>query len=180
MALTEKQRGVLAGMAVGATATVAGIFAAAWWQPPALVPADSPLGRAAFVAAWDLLVVFWLLAGIGTLARHRFFTPQDIDGAGLGANSDRAHVLQSVLQNTLEQTVLAIAVHAAWAALMPVGLLAVIPVAAVLFFAGRLLFVLGYAKGAPHRAAGFAATFYPSVLMFAILAVALATGHAGG
>ncbi len=173
MALTDKQRGVLGGMAVASGVTVAVYAAAIWLAPPSLVPTTDIAGRLALALRWDLLVIVWLLASIGNLARHRFFTPADIDGSGLTAGTDAAHVKQAILQNTLEQTVLALAVHLAAAVLLPAGWLAVIPAAAVLFAIGRALFWRGYAGGAPARAAGFALTFYPTALLFAVTVAGL-------
>ena len=43
-------------------------------------------------------------------------------------------------------------------------------VAAMLFVIGRVLFWRGYASGAPHRALGFALTFYPQVVMLVVIA----------
>lgn len=173
MALTDKQRGVLGGMAVAGAVTIAVFAAAIWLAPPSLVPTTDISGRLALALRWDLLVIVWLLASIGNLARHRFFTPADIDGSGLTAGTDAAHVKQAILQNTLEQTVLALAVHLVAAVLLPAGWLAVIPAAAVLFAIGRALFWRGYAGGAPARAAGFALTFYPTALLFAVTVAGL-------
>ena len=117
----------------------------------------------------DVLIVLCLTANIGLLARHRFFTPEDIDGGGLTKGTAQAQVLQATLQNTLEQTVLALSVHAVWAAEMPASWQAVIPAAAILFFIGRVLFWRGYARGAPGRALGFALTFYPTVAMLLLI-----------
>jgi hypothetical protein len=74
------------------------------------------------------------------LARHRFFTPADIDGGGLSQGTSEAQLLQSTLQNTLEQAVLALSVHPIWAAAMPRTWQAAVPAAATLFVFGRLLF----------------------------------------
>jgi hypothetical protein len=112
---------------------------------------------------WDALLVVTLAVNIALLARHRFFTPEDIDGGGLTEGTPRAQVLQSTLQNTLEQMVLAFAVHMVWAAAMPLEWQGAIPAAAVLFFVGRILFWRGYARGAPAPALGFALTFYPTL-----------------
>jgi len=60
---------------------------------------------------WDVLLVACLTANIGMLARHRFFTPAGIDGGGLTQGTSEAQLLQSILQNTLEQAVLALSVH---------------------------------------------------------------------
>jgi uncharacterized membrane protein YecN with MAPEG domain len=53
---------------------------------------------------------------------------------------------------------------------MPRAFQAAVPVAAILFVIGRVLFWRGYAAGAPHRALGFALTFYPQLVM--LLAIA--------
>jgi uncharacterized membrane protein YecN with MAPEG domain len=105
------------------------------------------------------------------LARHRFFSPEDIDGGGLSAGGPRARVLQATLQNTLEQVVIAALVHMSWAATMPLRWTASLPVAALGFVIGRILFWRGYERGAPGRALGFALTFYPSVVMTLVMLV---------
>jgi hypothetical protein len=49
---------------------------------------------------------------------------------------------------------------------------------AALFSLGRLAFWIGYRHGAPWRAFGFAVTFYPTVVGYAILALdLLRAGH---
>ena len=165
MALTDKQRGVLKGMTIGAATSLVVIIAAILLGPALLSPEASAGERLAFALKADAFLALWLGVSIGLLARHRFFTPADIDGGGLSQGSETAKVLQATLQNTLEQTVLAVLVHLAWATLMPVSWIAAIPAAAILFLSGRVLFVRGYRGGAPSRAVGFALTFYPSMLM---------------
>ena len=179
MALTDKQRGVLKGMTIGAATSLVVIIAAILLGPALLSPEASAGERLAFALKADAFLALWLGVSIGLLARHRFFTPADIDGGGLSQGSETAKVLQATLQNTLEQTVLAVLVHLAWATLMPVSWMAAIPAAAILFLSGRVLFIRGYRGGAPSRAVGFALTFYPSVLMLVIVigAVIVAGGH---
>lgn len=173
MALDSKQAGVLRGMlAAAALALVVGVVVIVA-PPAALVPLANTAERLAAAARWDILVVACLVLAIGSLARHRFFTPADIDGSGLTAGSDRAHLLQAILQNTLEQAVIAIGAHLVWAATMPPAWQAVVPAAAILFVFGRIAFVAGYARGAPARAFGFALTFYPTVFMLLASGVAL-------
>lgn len=123
------------------------------------------LRRLAVALGATAFVLLPLLVCIARLARHRFFSAEDIDGGGLGNASREAAVLQAILQNTLEQTVLAAGSYLAWAAVMPASTLAVIPAACMLFLAGRLAFTRGYRSGAPSRAFGFALTFYPSAIM---------------
>jgi len=175
MAMTDKQRGVLRGMAAGVVLVAIALVAANLLRPAALLPTGSSLeGRLAWGAAWLLLPALCLLIAIGRQAGHRFATPEDIDGSGLTAGSDTARINQAVIQNTLEQAVLAGLVYGAYAALLPRGWLAALPAAAVLFVVGRLLFATGYRRGAASRAAGFALTFYPTVALALIVVVAAA------
>ena len=167
MTLTDKQTGVLKGMVAGLAITAASLgFAIFGLESPVSV-ADASLAHA---IKWDTLVVACLAINIALLARHRFFTPDDIDGSGLSKGTPTAQILQSTLQNTLEQTVLAIAVHAVWSGVMPPTWQLAIPAASILFIVGRILFWRGYASGAPARALGFGLTFYPSLVM--LLAIA--------
>jgi len=167
--LSDAQRGVFRGMAIAMAISAAALLAALLAPPAFLLPSGGFPETLRAALAWDVLVVACLAAAIANLARHRFFSPADIDGSGLTPGTERAHVFQAVLQNTLEQAVLAVGVHAIWAAAMPLAWQAAVPVAAVLFGAGRLRFARGYAAGAPARALGFGLTFYPSVLMLVAL-----------
>jgi hypothetical protein len=100
-------------------------------------------------------------------ARHRFFSPADIDGAGLTAASARAQLLQALIQNTAEQTLLAALAYAAWLLATPSAPGPAVH-CAVLFSLGRLLFFAAYARGAAARSLGFALTFYPTVGLLAL------------
>jgi hypothetical protein len=165
MDLTVKQRGVLKGIIVGTTIALVVIMGAILWCPMVLSSEATVGERVAFALRADAFIALWLGISVGLLARHRFFTPEDIDGGGLTHGTKTANILQATLQNTLEQTVLAVLVHLAWATLMPVSWMSAIPAAVVLFLCGRVLFLRGYSGGAPSRAVGFTLTFYPSVLM---------------
>jgi hypothetical protein len=63
-------------------------------------------------------------------------------------------LLQTLLQNTLEQSLIALLVYLGWALTMPATWLSVVPVAAMAFAIGRILFFLGYEKGAPSPSPG--------------------------
>jgi hypothetical protein len=166
MALSQKQQGVLKGMIAALILAIVGLVYCATLFPREWLPEQTLEGRMLLAGRCVLAIGVWLLAAIGLLARHRFFTPADIDGSGLTAGTDKARVLQAVLQNTLEQTVLAALAYLAFALLAPAQFLGALPAAAALFCAGRALFWHGYAKGAAARALGFALTFYSTVLLF--------------
>ena len=107
----------------------------------------------------------FLVVSIVRLAVHRFFSPEDIDGGGLFPNTERA----ALLQNTLEQAVVAVAIYCIWSVLAPSDWLSVVPMAALLFCFGRILFFLGYQRGAATRAFGFTLSFYPSLVMLVVI-----------
>ena len=68
--------------------------------------------------------------------------------------------LQSIIQNTLEQSLLAFITYLMWCVLLPGNMLSVVPMASIAFVIGRILFILGYGYGAPARALGFTLSFY--------------------
>lgn len=68
---------------------------------------------------------------------------------------------------------LAVAAYLIWAAVMPHSWLRAIPVAALLFVTGRMLFARGYQRGASGRAMGFGLTAYPTFGMLVTAAVVL-------
>ncbi|TRX75574.1 MAPEG family protein [Pseudomonas mangiferae] len=167
MRLSEVQRGVLRGMLQALGISLLAVGAVIMWPPQAVLPAlGDELGHA---LAWDILVMACVAGNIAWVARHRFFTPEDIEGSGLAAGTDRVRRYQALLQNTLEQAVLAVGTHGVWAASMPAHWQGAVPVAVLLFLLGRVLFWRGYAAGAGHRALGFALTFYPSVLLLLLV-----------
>jgi hypothetical protein len=130
--------------------------------------------RLTVVAAADVFVLCWLAVAIGNVARLRFFSEDDIAGSGSGVATAQVGRAKAVLQNTLEQVVLAVPVHAALAVLVASSVPLIVALAA-LFAAGRVLFWVGYARGAEARAFGFALTFYPSVAGLIIAAFAAVT-----
>ncbi len=171
--LDETQRGVLRGMLAGILITGLGLGAAIAFPADVVLPGEGFAPGLINALKWSVLPVASLAIHIALLARHRFFTPEDINGGGLSAGTAHARILQAALQNTLEQSVLALSVYAIWAAAMPHAWQAAIAVAAILFGLGRALFLRGYAGGAPARAIGFALTFYPTLAMLIMIVARL-------
>jgi MAPEG family len=174
MALDSTQTGVVRGMAA-AVAIAAGVFLFAYLAQWPNVANQIDLGsRLKLAALATLAPTTALFVCIARLAKHRFSTPQDIQGSALPNGTDRARLLQALLQNTLEQAVLAVPVYFCAALIYPKTLLPLVVCSAALFVVGRLLFFRGYAGGATSRAAGFGLTFYPSVaLLISVVALAL-------
>jgi len=174
MELTNKQKGVIRNVIPAAVLTVAGLGGVSLLLPLNMLPLDEPGARIAWALKWALLPVLTLMVSIMRVANHRFSSPEDIDGSGLTDGTPEVRVLRAVLQNTLEQSVLAVAAYVIWSVVMPYNWLRSIPIGAALFVSGRLLFVRGYAQGAPGRATGFGLTAYPTFGMLATVAAVLA------
>lgn len=152
---------MMSGLALALAGLLAPLYASA------VLPAvpEAPGERLARWLAIDGFVVIWLVVGVAAIARYRFFNEQNIQGAGFGRDDDTVRRMQAVLQNTLEQVVLATFAHGAWLFAAPAGWRSVAYVYVVYFCVGRGLFFANYQKGAGARALGFALTFYPSVAM---------------
>ena len=171
MTLTDKQQGVTKGVITGAILTIVGLGTGIMLIPTSLALDSSVADRLAYALKAEILVIFWLFHCIGKLGGHRFNTPEDIDGGGLTSGTEKAKILQAILQNTLEQTVFAVVVHMIWAVVMPITWISGVLAGAILFSLGRFLFIRGYTGGAPSRALGFALTFYPSIIMLLVIIV---------
>ena len=171
--LSTKQAGVAKGMAIGMCIAVAIIAFGCWYNPFGFSDSMSGSDRLIVAIKSSLLPALFLGISIARLAKHRFFTPQDIDGGGSSEDSHHAQVLQSILQNTLEQLCLGVLLYFAWVVIMPANTLSVVPLAAIAFAVGRVMFFIGYDKSAPARAIGFTLSFYPSMLMLASMFIFL-------
>lgn len=175
------QRGVFRGMALALAITLVLLVWMIALPPRALLPLIGPTASLVAALRWSILPLLCLFVVIGMMARHRFFHAEDIDGSavtagrGMTGGSWTIRIYQSILQNTLEQVVLAIPTYLIWSVTLPRDWQAALPVAAILFVIGRVLFWRGYAGGASARSLGFALTFYPTVIL-AIIAAGAALG----
>ena len=164
------QSGVAGGMAAGFLLTPAAFL---WPTLPFVSPNQQR--QLSLWLACSLLICFWLIVAVARLARHRFFTPDDIHGGGIRENTAKAALLQAQLQNTLEQTLLAVVAYGAWLWIGPPQRFGLVIVFTAYFAVGRIVFFIDYSLGAPSRALGFTLTFYPTVSLYlALLPNALA------
>ena len=169
MALSDKQLGVIKGMAIAMAVSVLTIIIGIYFDPLSYAQVENIQARTEVLGLSVILPTLFLVVSIGRLAKFRFFSADDIDGSALTKGSENVLLLQSLLQNTLEQLVITISVYTAWCFLMPVSWLSALPLCSVLFALGRILFFKGYKKGAASRAVGFALTFYSTVLLLVVL-----------
>lgn len=173
MLRSQEQRRVIKGIFTAAVLTLIaiGIIVSGRGVP---IMSDHVDGQLSLWAATSLLTAIPLLYCIGRLAKHRFFSPEDIIGSGFSDGTPKAKLLQAMLQNTLEQTLLASLSYAGWCFLAPASWGAAPAVAVILFLVGRFAFFAGYERGAAARSFGFALTFYPSAAIIVVVAVVAA------
>ena len=163
----KTQKGVARGAAPAVLTCVAGLVIAASLTPYYLEQSVTLHDRLRIAAFATLAPILSLIFCIARLANHRFFTAEDINGSGLTHGTDRAKLLQALLQNTLEQATIAIAVYFCGAVVFPRDYLGALVAGGVMFLIGRIAFFVGYKNGAPSRAFGFGLTFYPTVFLIA-------------
>lgn len=173
MKLNQDQKGVVRGILLALAFIVMFLGLGYLWFPVALGPLPGVADRVAFALRADVFVLSWLLAAVARVSNTRFYSPDDIGGSGLSAPSERIRVPLGILQNTLEQCVLAIGAHLALATVLEANEMALIPLLVVLFGIGRLAFWLGYKRGAGGRSFGFATTFYPTLGAYLLCVVLL-------
>ncbi len=118
MQLSKKQAGVFKGMALAMLISIIVISLAIFLDPFHYSTIDQLSQKLTVLGLSLILPTLFLLVSIGRLAKFRFFSPEDIDGSGLTSATSEATVLQSLLQNTLEQIVITYGVYTAWCLLM--------------------------------------------------------------
>ena len=160
-------------MAGGAGLSLAVLGAGALLPPIALPASEAMADRLSFVLRADLVLIFWLVAAIASVAKDRFFSPHDIAGSGFNEPTPKIAIGRAIVQNTHEQVTIAVGAHLALATVLPMRFMGFIPILVLLFCIGRAAFWFGYAGGAASRAFGFETTFFPTVIA-ALLAAALA------
>ncbi|MDP1616567.1 MAPEG family protein [Phenylobacterium sp.] len=141
--------------------------AAVWWLPQQFeFPAE--MGeRLAFAARACLLIMLWVLIGVGIIARLRRKSAQDNAGSAYGPPTERLRVPLAFLQNTLEHATLSAFAILALATVEGEAPLAFIVGMVVLFAIGRITFLRGYPHGSAGRAFGVVTTALPIMGAFA-------------
>ncbi len=168
--MVAEERAIRRGSTIATIATLLG-FSVAWWVGPAVVDLPSAPGeRMAFAALIWAVPGSVLMVAILMVSTARRFSAEDIGGQAAGPPSHRLAIKAAFLQNTLEQTVLAGGFFLALAAVAGGPWLALLPIAASFFVLGRILFYLGYRRGAQGRALGMALTMMPSALGYPLVA----------
>lgn len=93
MKLSSKQSGVVRGMALGGVVSLFLVLGGRYFMPVSVLEPGVAGIRLSMLGKALVLPTLVLIVAIGRLARHRFITPDDIDGGGLSAGTDHARVL---------------------------------------------------------------------------------------
>ena len=141
--------------------------AAVWWLPQQFEFPTEMSERLAFAARASILIMVWVLFGIGVIARLRRKSARDTAGSAYGEPSEQLRVPLAFLQNTLEQATLAAFATLALATVEGEAPLAFIAAIVVLFAIGRITFLRGYPRGSPGRAFGVVTSALPIMGAFA-------------
>src|SRR3546814_6850343 len=113
---------------------------ACWWRARQFEFPGEMAERLAFAAGAGLLIMLWVMIGVGTIARLRRKSAQDTAGSAFGPPSERLRIPLAFLQNTLEQAVLAAFAAMALATVDGEAPLSFIVAMVVLFAIGRITF----------------------------------------
>ena len=180
MRLPAEQRAIAVRSAPAILIT-ASAAASAWLRlsPPLLGAARdmATADRLAYALKWELPVLVWLAGCLRLVASIRYRSDEDRPGAAYGPPSARLAVPAAVLQNSLEQTVLAVGAHLILAVVLRGEELILIPALVTLYLLGRVMFAIGYAKGAAARAFGMALTGASTLAAMVIAIVLLILGR---
>ncbi len=165
--LARAQCGVFAS-SLGAAAITALILWFAWSAGERWLPRIDDLGeRLGFALRLDLAVLLCLAVAIFRVSTQRVRSVEDIGGSASPSESTAVRQSRAILQNTLEQVVLAIPAHLALATVLPSERTAVLAALVLLFVTGRVAFAVGYPHGAPGRSLGFGLTVYSTMAAMA-------------
>ena len=168
---SAEQRRVLKGSATAIAVCLCALVPVYAWLPAEPLGLESNMDageRIAFALKIDVLVFLWLAGCLRAVSGGRFRSEADIRGSAYGPPSPAIAVQVAVLQNSLEQTVLAVGAHLSLAAALRGDELVLLPALVVLYLVGRASFASTYRKGAAARAFGMALTGASTLAAYAI------------
>jgi hypothetical protein len=144
----------------------AGVFVAVYHLWPPLAAGAALEDRLGFALAWCLVPLLHVVGAIGWVAGIRRRSAEDVKGAAAAPPSPRLALSVAFLQNTLEQSVIACGAWLVLAVWSEGPLLGLVAPAAILFAAGRALFVAFYRAAPVGRAFGMHLTMGPTIILY--------------
>ena len=108
MNLADEQRSVRRNSLLAALFCAA-VLGAGWYLLPLIMTfPEDVTGALVFVLRADLFVALWVIVGVRLVSRERYHSEADIKGSAAAPPSPALARKAAFLQNTLEQTLLAI------------------------------------------------------------------------
>ena len=150
------------------------------WVPASVFGVEGHVGpaeRLVFALRADVWLLVWLAICVRAVSKGRFQSPSDITGSASGPPSAGLAVRAAVLQNSLEQTVLAVGAHLVLATLLRGPELRLIALLVALYLIGRVTFAWGYARQPVARAFGMAVTGVSTVVALGLALGLMAAGQ---
>ena len=162
----KQQMIVLKGIGLGALIFVAALFVLKTYFPEgcavcttgAKACCGSLMKRISWGLQWNVLPLMSVFGSMLIVSLSRMFS--DAINPLKGKESEKLIINKNILQNSLEQFVLFFASSMAFVTLCPKPCLKAIPIMAIIFLLGRVLFRIGYHKDPLQRGAGFAVTVF--------------------
>ena len=136
--------------------------------------------RLAFAAQTSVVYFLFVLAAVRLVSSGRYGSEADIGGAAKGAPSPALAVKAAFLQNTLEQSFLAVGAHLVLGSLADGRWLGLLIASPVLFTIGRVSFYHCYSSGAGARAFGMATTALATLTLYLVALTLFAVRLFGG
>lgn len=158
-----KAKRVATGVVVGAILALLILFIPLYFDLGVTVKATDLASRIAFGFRNCFVLGACLAIVILIIARQRQTNPQAIDGQTTLKGS--IEINRRILQNTLEQVVVAFIAYMTFVVVAPSTHLGILPIFAGWWVICRLLFFVGYHAGDNARAIGFASTFEATVIL---------------
>lgn len=180
MPWSADQRGIVRDSLLAIVVSAALLAAGYVWLPATWFGLDVPLDtaeRLAFALQADLAILLWLAGCVRAVSKRRFESPADIRGSASAAPSPALKVRSAVLQNSVEQTVLAVGAHLTLATVLRGAELRVIPLLVALYLLGRATFAWGYARRPIGRAFGMAITGVSTLVALGLAVSLLIAGR---
>lgn len=178
--LDKDQLGIVRGSVAALAVVVAAVGGGYIWVSPqwfGLTNGMAMSDQIAFGLKADLPLLLWLAFCVRVVSKRRFQSAVDRKGSAFGSPSEMIAVPLAVLQNSLEQTVLAFAGHLVLATVLRGPELVLIPLLVAVYLVGRVAFWIGYPYGAARRSFGMALTAAPTFASYFLAAGLMAAGR---
>ena len=134
------------------------LFTLGWFAVPSPEVASNE-----YWVKWLFIYSIPIFFGVLAIVLKRYNSEELIKGC-MSSNEGLA-VDRAFLQNTIEQTVIALPLVASFGVMAPASMLKLVPIHAVTFIVGRLVFWCGYKKSYHWRIPGFIITNYANLAL---------------